>query len=101
MNDYINYGWAAIGLIIALFGMGIWKKRFKGIVKKIDTSGFSNAEGFCEFFGKSVIFLGVVTLASSVICYRSPSYLPVALSLNGLTVIYFVLESFHLKKQYA
>ena len=101
MNDYLNYAWAAIGLIIALFGVGIWKKRFKGIVAKINASGYSNADGFCEFFGKSVVFLGVVTLASSVICYRSPSYLSVAISLNILTVIYFVLESFHLKKQYA
>lgn len=101
MSVYVNYAWAAIGLAVALFGMGIWKMRLKGVVEKINSSGFSNADGFCEFFGKSVIFLGVVTLASAVICYKSPSYLSVSVSLNVLTVIYFVLESFHLKKQYA
>ena len=101
MNVYISCAWEAAGIIVALFGVGIWKQKFKGITGKIKSSGYSDADGFCEFFGKSVVFLGVVTLASAVICFNSRAYLPVSIALNLLTVIYFVLESFHLKKRYS
>ncbi len=101
MKIYINFIWGAVGLIIALIGVGIWKEKLKGIVTKIKSAGYEDADGFCEFFGKSVVFLGAVTLASAVICYNAINYLPVSIALNVLTVIYFVLESFHLKKRYS
>lgn len=100
MKIYVNIIWAAVGFIVALFGLGIWKGKFKSIADKINSYGFSNPDGFGEFFGKAVIFLGAVTLASAVICINSPNYIPVSLTLNALTAIYFVLESFHLKKKY-
>ncbi len=101
MKIYINIIWGAIGLAVALFGVGIWKEKFKGIVDSVKSSDYKDADGFCEFFGKAVVFLGAVTLASAVICLNSPSYIPVSISLNVLTVIYFILESFHLKKRYS
>lgn len=100
MKIYVNIIWATVGFVVALFGLCIWKEKFKSIVKKINSSGYSDPNAFSEFFGKAVIFLGAVTLASAVICCNSPSYIPVSISLNILTVVYFVLESFHLKKKY-
>lgn len=101
MKIYINLIWGVIGFLTALAGVGIWKEKLGSIVRKIKTAGYSDADGFCEFFGKSVVFLGLVTLASSVICCNAMNYLPVSISLNILTAIYFVLESFHLKKRYS
>ncbi len=100
MKIYINIIWALVGFAVALFGLGIWKEKFKFISEKINSAGYSDSKGFSEFFGKAVIFLGAVTLASAVICFNSPSYIPVSVLLNVLTVVYFVLESFHLKKKY-
>lgn len=101
MNIYINLIWGTLGFAVALFGVGIWKKKLHIIVEKINALSLSDHDGFCEFFGKAVVFLGAVTLASAVICFNDTSYVPVSISLNTLTAVYFVLESFHLKKRYS
>lgn len=100
MKTYVNIIWAVLGLAVALFGVGIWKGKIKAISEKISSAGFSNAEKFGEFFGKAVIFLGAATVASAVICIKAENYIPVSVLLNALAAIYFVLECFHLKKQY-
>ncbi len=100
MKIYVNIIWAAVGIVIAVFGFGIWKKFIKGIVGKIVALGLADTEGFIEFFGKSVVFLGMLTLASAFICINSPNYLSVSVTLQIMALIYFVLEAVHLYKRY-
>ena len=100
MKIYINIIWAAVGVVIAVFGFGIWKKFAKGTVSKIVAMDLADTEGFIEFFGKSVVFLGMLTLASSLICLNSPNYFSVSVTLQIMAVVYFVLEAVHLYKMY-
>lgn len=97
MKIYVNIIWAAIGLVIALYGLGIWKGKFKHLAEKINPE---NTSEFSEYFGKTVIFLGAASVASSVICINSPNYISVSILLNVLSLVYFVLECVHLKRKY-
>lgn len=101
MNIYINIIWLAVGVIVALCGFFIFKKRKYDLIVCVGKKRVTDKDSFSDFFGKAIVFLGLVTAASSVLCWRDEKYFPVSLLLTAVGIIYFILESQHLVKLYS
>lgn len=101
MNIYINIAWLAVGVIIAAFGFFVFKKKKYSLIVCIGKDKVTDKDNFSDFFGKSITFLGVVTAASSALCWDDEKYLPVSMLLTAVAVVYFFFESFHLVKLYS
>lgn len=93
---YINIAWLCVGVAVALFGFFVFKKKKYDLIFCIGKKKVIDKESFSDFYGKAITFLGVVTAASSVICWNDEKYLTVSLILTGISIVYFVCESFHL-----
>lgn len=100
MNIYINILWILSGVPFILYGRIVTKKLKFDMIHCIGKDKVKDKDGFSEFYGKAITFLGCCLLASGVICIGSLAYLGVSLSLTGLGILYFILESFHLVNLY-
>ena len=100
MNVYFNIIWLLLGAIVALFGFYVFKKKKFNLIFCIGKGRVTDKENFSDFYGKAIAFLGFVTAASSLLCWRDGEYLTVSLLLTGTGIIYFIFESFHLVRLY-
>lgn len=101
MNVIINIVWLVAGLITAACGFYIFKFKKYNLIVCIGKNKVKDRDNFSDFYGKAITFLGVVTAAGSVLCWKDLSYLTVSLLLVGIGIIYFVCESFHLVNLYS
>lgn len=101
MNIYINIVWLCTGVITGLFGALIFKKKKFNLIVCIGKNKVTDKDSFSDFYGKAVVFLGLVIGLSSVFCWNDMSYFTVSLLLMAVGVLYFILESFHLVRLYS
>ncbi len=101
MNAYINIVWLAAGVAVAAFGFYVFKRKKYNLILCIGKNKVKDKDNFSDFYGKAITFLGFVTAASSVLCWKDEKYLTVSLLLTLVGVIYFIFESFHLVKLYS
>lgn len=101
MNVYINIVWLVVGLLTAAWGFFIFKLKKYNLIVCIGKEKVKDKDNFSDFYGKAITFLGVVTAAASLLCWKDLSYLSVSLLLVGIGIIYYICESFHLVKLYS
>ena len=101
MNVYINIAWLAVGVIIAAFGFFIFKRKKYNLIFCIGKSKVKDKDNFSDFYGKAIVFLGLVTGASSVLCWNDADYLTVSVILTAVGAVYFIFEAFHLVHLYS
>lgn len=101
MNIYINIAWLIVGVIIAAWGFFIFKKKKYNLIVCVGKKKVKDKDTFSDFFGKAIMFVGVVSAAASVLCWNDEKYLTVSLLLTAMGLIYFIFESFHLVKLYS
>lgn len=100
MNNTINTVWLVSGIAVLIYGAAVFRKKRFGLILCIGKSRVADRDGFSDSFGKAIALLGGMSVASSVLCRGDAEYALPALVLTGLSVIYFILESFHLVKLY-
>lgn len=101
MNFYVNIVWLSVGVIIALFGFFIFKKKKYNLIVCVGKNKVTDKDNFSDFYGKAIVFLGLVTGASSILCWNDRSYLTVSIILTAVGAVYFIFEAFHLVKLYS
>lgn len=101
MNFYVNIVWLSVGVIIALFGFFIFKKKKYSLIVCVGKNKVTDKDNFSDFYGKAVVFLGLVTGASSILCWNDRSYLTVSIVLTAVGAVYFIFEAFHLVRLYS
>ena len=100
MNIYINILWILSGVPFIIYGRIVTKNLKFNMIYCIGKNKVKDKDGFSEFYGKAITFLGCCLLVSGVICIGSKDYLSVSSCLTALGIIYFILESFHLVNLY-
>lgn len=101
MSVYYNIAWLAVGVLVAAGGFFIFKKKRFDLIHCVGKEKVKDKDNFSDFFGKAITFVGVVTAASSVLCWQDMKYVPVSLILTASGIIYFIFEAFHLVKLYS